>query len=94
MLNDKTIKNLSALCKVPEESVRELIPDLEKIIEYFGKIADYQTESDISAPISMAQLGLDIREDILSRFADARKVLDSGPNSEYGFFITPSAIEN
>jgi len=92
-MDDKIIENLAELCKVHKSAITELVPDLEKIIEYFDQIKNYQTESDISVPLSASPVKSEMREDIPSRFSETQKILDAGPDAEYGFFRTPTIIE-
>lgn len=91
MIDEKTIKNLSAFARLPIEEVRPHVPALEKMLDWFKQLDEVDVQGVEAWQPDKGTAHK--RADIVTDGGDAARVLANALQTEGGFFLVPKVVE-
>lgn len=95
MISKEEIRHLAKLARLQlnEEEIESLTEDLNKILEYVGKINELNLES--FPPLTNILDNLSLRRDEIkeSDFEIIQKILDNFPDKENNYLKVPKILE-
>jgi aspartyl-tRNA(Asn)/glutamyl-tRNA(Gln) amidotransferase subunit C len=93
-LDSSTVRAIATLARIDvrEEELAPLAGELSNILTFVEQLAQVDTDG-VEPMSSVADLGLPMREDVVTDGDIAEKILANAPEAAEGFFTVPKVVE-
>lgn len=93
-IDNETVRRIAFLSrlKIEDDKIEATKDEFNKILSWIEELNEINTDN-VEPLISVNDIALRIREDVVTEGNQPQAVLENAPASEYGYFAVPKVVE-